>query len=67
VVVGLAAQSDIDEWTGGVLLALALWVGFPFVLWTAAIVDEKTPWKLAAIQAGDWLVKLVLVAVIASG
>jgi Protein of unknown function (DUF1761) len=47
---------------GALLLGLALWIGFPFVLWTGAVVHEKTPWKLAAIHAGDWLPKLLAVA-----
>ncbi len=64
VVAGLAAQAEIDGWSGGLLLGLALWIGFPFVLWTGAIIYENTPWKLAAIHAGDWLVKLLVVAVI---
>jgi hypothetical protein len=66
VVAGLASQGEIDEWTGGLLLGVALWIGFPFVLWTGAMVHERTPWKLAAIHAGDWLVKLLLVATIVS-
>jgi hypothetical protein len=36
------------------------------VLWTGAIVEENTPWRLAAIHAGDWLAKLLAVAVIVS-
>jgi hypothetical protein len=66
VVAGLASRGAIDEWTGGVLLGLALWIGFPLVLWTGAMIHENTPWKLAAIHAGDWFVKLLLVAVIVS-
>jgi hypothetical protein len=66
VIAGLASEAEIDEWTGGLLLGLALWIGFPFVLWTGAVIHENTPWKLAAIHAGDWLVKLLLVAVIVS-
>jgi hypothetical protein len=66
VVAGLAAQGEIDEWTGGLLLGLALWIGFPFVLWTGAVIHENTPWKLAALHGGDWLAKLLLVAVIVS-
>ena len=46
------------------LLGLALWIGFPFVLWAGAMLHESTPWRLAAIHAGDWLVKLLLIAVI---
>ena len=66
VVTGLAGQAGIDELTGGMLLGLALWIGFPFVLWTGAVIHENTCWKLATIHAGDWLVKLLLVAVILS-
>ena len=66
VVAGLASQGEIDEWTGGLLLGLALWIGFPLVLWTGAMIWESTPWRLAAIHAGDWLVKLLVVGVIVS-
>lgn len=66
VIAGLASEAEIDEWTGGLLLGLALWAGFPFVLWTGAAIHENTPVKLAAIHAGDWLVKPPLVAVIVS-
>jgi hypothetical protein len=50
--------------TGAVRLGLVLWVGFPFVLLTGSIMWEDVPWKLAAIHAGDWLVKMVLMTVI---
>jgi hypothetical protein len=45
-----------------VRLGLALWVAFPGVLLTGSVVHEKVPWRLAAIHAGDWLVKLLLVS-----
>jgi hypothetical protein len=64
VVAGLAVQGRIDEWAGGLALGLALWVGFPFVLWTGAMLHERTPFGLAAIHGGDWLVKLPLVGVL---
>ena len=66
VVAGLAAEGGVDEWSGGLLLGLALWIGFPFVLWTGAVVHENAPVRLAAIHAGDWLVKLAAVALIVS-
>lgn len=66
VVAGLAAQGEIGEWSGGLLLGLALWIGFPLVLWTGAMIHENAPPKLAAIHAGDWLAKLMAVAVIVS-
>src|SRR5215207_5876195 len=52
VVAGLASQGEIDELAGGLLLGLALWVGFPAVLWTGAMLWERTPWRLAAVHAG---------------
>ena len=66
VVAGLATHAEVAGWTGGVALGLPLWIGFPFVLWTGAVVHEDTPWRLAAIHAGDWLVKLLAVAVLVS-
>jgi hypothetical protein len=66
VVTGLAARADVDSWGSAVLLALALWTGFPLVLWTGAILHERTPWRLAAIHAGDWLLKLLAIAAIAA-
>lgn len=64
VIAGLASRTDTDEWTGGLLLGLALWIGFPLMLWAGAMLHENTPWKLAAIHAGDWLIKLAVVTVI---
>ncbi|MPZ92517.1 MAG: DUF1761 family protein [Actinobacteria bacterium] len=51
---------------GAVQLGFALWIGFPIVLWAGAIMHEKVPSKLAAIPAGDWLLKLLVIAVIVS-
>jgi hypothetical protein len=65
VVAGLAARAGVDGAGEGLLLGLALWVGFPLVLWTGAMLHERTPWRLAAVHGGDWLVKLLALAVIA--
>jgi amino acid permease len=66
VVVGLAAQARVDGLTGGLVLGLILWIGFPVVLWIGAIVHENIRWRLAAIHAGDWLVKLLVVGAVVS-
>jgi hypothetical protein len=47
-----------------VVLALVLWVGFPLVLLTGSVIWEKVHPATAAIHAGDWLIKLLLIAVI---
>lgn len=65
VLVGVAAAMDVDSWWSGALLGLALWIGFPLVLWLGAIVHEGTKPQLAAAHAGDWLVKLLAMGVIA--
>jgi hypothetical protein len=64
VIAALAADLDVTDWTGGVALGLALWIGFPVVLWTGAVMWEKIPLKLAAIHAGDWLLKVMVIAVV---
>jgi Protein of unknown function (DUF1761) len=64
VVAGLASRADIDDWTSGLLLGLALWVGFPLVLWIGAVIHESAPVRLALVHGGDWLLKLLLVGVI---
>jgi len=47
-----------------VLLGLALWLGFPFVLLTGSMMWEKVPAVTAILHAGDWLLKLVVICVI---
>ena len=45
-------------------LAVLLWIAFPLLLWSGAVMWENVPVELAAIHSGDWLLKLVLVTVI---
>jgi hypothetical protein len=66
VLAGFAANLDITTWTGALGLGLATWIGFPAVLLTGSVQWENVPWRLAAIHAGDWLVKLLLVSCIVS-
>ena|SRR5712692_10147411 len=60
----LLVHTGVAGLTGAVRLGLVLWIGFPFVLLTGSIMWEGVPWKLAAIHAGDWLVKILLMTVI---
>ena len=60
----LAAHTGVTGPREAVRLGLALWVAFPVVLLTGSVVHEKVPWQLAAIHAGDWLGKLLLVTLV---
>jgi hypothetical protein len=34
------------------------------MMWVGAIMWERTPWQVAAIHSGDWLLKTILIGVI---
>jgi hypothetical protein len=53
----------IVEWKGAVRLGALVWV-FPAMILLGSVVHENVPLMLAAIHAGDWLVKLLLMSVI---
>jgi hypothetical protein len=61
VLAGLAANLDVEHWTGALQLALATWIGFPIILLSGSVVWENVPWRLAAIHAGDWLIKILII------
>jgi Protein of unknown function (DUF1761) len=52
------------DWISAVELALWLWFGFSAMMWLGAILWENTPWQVAAIHSGDWLLKTILIAAI---
>jgi len=55
---------DVADWRSAVRLGLWVWIGFPLMILVGSVLWDKRPWKLAAIHAGDWLVKIVLMAAI---
>ena len=64
VVARLIALLGGSGWKPAVRLAFWLWFGFSAMMWVGAIMWEKTPWQIAAIHSGDWLLKTLLLAVI---
>ena len=60
----LVYQSGVDDWAQAALLGLALWIGIAVVLLIGSVYHEKVPVKLASIHAGDWLLKLVVIAIV---
>jgi len=66
VVAGLVSLLGITEIGGAIELGVAVWIAFPVVLLIGSVTQEGVPWKLGAIHAGDWLAKLLIIAVVTS-
>jgi hypothetical protein len=66
VVARFVVLLGVVEWKAAMQLGVWLWFGFVFMILVGAVVWDNVPWKLTAIHAGDWLVKLPLMAVILS-
>lgn len=64
VIAGLVAQTGVTTAGGGLQLGLWLWLAFPVVLLSGSIIWDSAPWKMAAIHAGDWLLKIMLMALV---
>jgi Protein of unknown function (DUF1761) len=54
---------QVSDWKGALSLGVWLWIGFPVLLLSGSVMWQNVPWLLAAIHAGDWLVKILLIAV----
>lgn len=66
VVFYLSSHLHSATLSSAILLALALWIGFPVILLSGSVLHEKAPAKLAVIHSGDWLIKLLVMAIILS-
>jgi len=64
VVAWLASRAGLLGLPEGIGLAALLWLAFPAVLLSGSMLWERVPLVTAAMHAGDWLLKLVLVAVV---
>ena len=60
----LVAELGVVEVGGALTLALGLWIAFPVMILAGSVMWEKVPWPLAAIHAGDWIIKLVVMGLI---
>lgn len=54
-------------WLDSAGIGLVLWSGLSAVQWVGSIIWEGVPVRLAALHAGDWLVKLLLISAILGG
>jgi Protein of unknown function (DUF1761) len=64
VVARLVAGLSDGNWRSATGLGLWLWIGFPLMLLSGSVMWQGVSWKIAAIHAGDWLVKLLLITAI---
>jgi hypothetical protein len=64
VVARLVTRLTDANWRSATGLGLWLWVGFPLMLLSGSVMWQGVSWKIAAIHAGDWLVKLLLITAI---
>src|ERR1043166_8891605 len=64
VIARFVALLGVGGVLGAVHFGLAVWIGFPVVLLTGSVLWENVPWKVAAIHAGDWLVKMLVIPII---
>jgi Protein of unknown function (DUF1761) len=64
VIALLVAFLGLHNWMAAVHVGLMLWIGFPVVLLTGSVLWDNVPWKVAAIHAGDWLVKMLVIPTI---
>jgi hypothetical protein len=64
-VLALACERmDVTGAGGALVVGLSAWVAFPAVLLTGSVLHDRVPWRIAALHAGDWLLKLVAISLI---
>jgi hypothetical protein len=64
VVAYLIGLKEDVTWMSAVGIGCLLWLGLSAVQWVSSMVWEKVPLTMAAIHAGDWLMKLVVISAI---
>jgi len=64
---GIIDRAGIGAVAGAAALGSVMWLAFPVVILAGSVIHENVPPKLAAIHAGDWLIKLTAISVIVGG
>ncbi len=60
----LVARLDTTSVAGAMEIAGLVWIGFPVAILAGSVLWESVPWRSAAIHAGDWGLKIVLVTIL---
>jgi len=53
-----------QTWQRGIKVAAMLWLGFVLTTWSTEYVFEVRPWSLFGINAGFWLLSMILMGAI---
>jgi len=64
VLARLVSGLRIIDWRAALNLGFWMWLGFPVQMLVGASLWDNKPWTLDLIHAGDWLLKMVLIALI---
>lgn len=52
------------DWRGALRLGFWAWLGFPVAMLVGASLWDNKPWLLSVIHGGDWLVKMLVMALV---
>lgn len=63
----LIARLGIASWKAAASLGLMLWLAFYVVQLSGAVIFDGMPLALGAVHAGDWLGKMLLIALLLGG
>src|SRR5438034_5423746 len=66
IIARFVALLGVTSWMNAVHFGFFLWIGFPGSLLTGSVLCVNITGKVAAIHAGAWLVKLLVIPIIVS-
>jgi hypothetical protein len=64
MVARLVALLGVSSWMGAVHFGFMMWIAFPVLILAGSVLWENARLGVAAIHAGDWLVKLLVIPII---
>jgi hypothetical protein len=59
----LIVRLAIVNWKSAASLGFGLWLAFHAVQMAGAVIWDNMPWKLGAVHAGDWLMKMLFITI----
>ena len=60
----LIVRLGIVNWKPAASLGFGLWLAFHAVQMAGAVIWDNMPWKLGAVHAGDWLMKMLFMSIV---